>query len=58
MQQNSKKLKKIDKDQRIKIDKDIKDYIGKIRKSRDCQYAKGKLPAEARVELSNYRPML
>ena len=33
-------------------------YVGKIRKSRDCQFAKGKLPDQARVELSNYRPML
>ena len=34
----------------------IKMYISNIRKSRDCQYAKGRLPNEARVELSNYRP--
>ena len=54
-------LKKIDKTEEArikKIDKVIKEFIDKIRKSRDCQYAKGKLPNEARVELTNYRPML
>ena len=45
-------------DKQKQVDRLIKEYIGKIRKGRDCQYAKGKLPEAAKVEISNFRPML
>ena len=48
----------MNKEKKLGLDKTIKDYIRKIRKTRDCLFEKGKLPREARVELSNYRPML
>ena len=52
------KLSKMDKQKQKQVDRLIKEYIGKIRKGRDCQYAKGKLPEAAKVEISNFRPML
>ena len=48
----------MDKLKQKQVDRLIKEYIGKIRKGRDCQYAKGKLPEAAKVEISNFRPML
>ena len=52
------KINKMSKDKLTKLDKIIKDYVGKIRKIRDCMYEKELLPKEARVETTNYRPML
>ena len=47
---------KLGKEQRVKLDKIIKDYIGKIRQIRDCMYQKGELPEQAKIELSTYKP--
>ena len=51
-------LGKLEKMEQQKIDRIIKEYIGIIRKARDCQFAKGKLPEEAKIETTNYRPSL
>ena len=49
---------KLGKEQRIKLDNVIKDFIGKIRMIRDCMYQQGELPNQAKVELTAYRPQL
>ena len=51
-------MRKLGKEQKIELDKIIKDYIGTIRKLRDCMYKNGLLPDQAKVELSTYKPML
>ena len=49
-------MRHLGKEERIKLDKIIKDYIGKIRQIRDCMYQKGELPEQAKIELSSYKP--
>ena len=49
-------MRRLEKEQRIKLDKIIKDYIGKIRQIRDCMYQRGELPESAKIELSSYKP--
>ena len=51
-------MRQLEKEQRIELDKIIKDYIGTIRKTRDCMYKNGLLPDQAKIEISTYKPML
>ena len=37
-------MRRLGKEKKIELDKIIKDYIGKIRKTRDCMYKNGLLP--------------
>ena len=49
---------KIDKKQAEEHDKNIKDYISAIRKKRDELYQVGRLPINAIVETTTYKPQL
>ena len=49
-------MTKLRKKKRTEIDKIIKNYIWKIRLSRDKLYKDGVLPEESVVETTNYRP--
>ena len=52
------KMRKLGKEQRTELDKIIKDYVGAIRKTRDCMFKNGLLPDQAKIEISTYKPML
>ena len=51
-------MRQLGNEQKIELDKIIKDYIGKIRKIRDCMYKNGLLPEQAKIEISTYKPQL
>ena len=42
----------------VKIDNNIKDFIGCIRRKRDGMYINNMLPEESKIETTNYRPKL